>query len=171
MASDGMKSWRHGFGLARSPKATGLTIKTVRYYEARGLLPAAPRTEGRYRVYSEADFHRLEFIKQAKALGLTLEQIRELTVASRERACAMARPLLLKRLEERINQTAQQISTLRMLKRGLEHRREMLARRPLTDHGRGYCGCLEDGGSRVDASKLLQVAVRVPVPSSNASRR
>ncbi len=157
--------------IGKLAKASGLTIKTIRYYEARGLLPAPPRTEGGYRLYSEADLHRLEFIKRAKALGLSVAEIRELMVASRERACRMTRPLLVKRLQERIAQTAQQVLTLKRLKRELERRREVLLRRPPTDHGRGYCGCLEDGGSRVDASKLLQVAVRVPVPSSNASRR
>lgn len=144
--------------IGKLARASGLTIKTIRYYEARGLLPAPPRPEGGYRLYSEADLHRLEFIKQAKALGLTLEQVRELAVASRERACAMTRPLLLKRLDERINQTAQQIFTLKRLKRELEHRQETLARRPPTDHGRGYCGCLEDGKSV--AHRLVKIAVR-----------
>jgi DNA-binding transcriptional MerR regulator len=144
--------------IGKLAKVSGLTIKTIRYYEARGLLPAPPRTEAGYRFYSEADLHRLEFIKQAKALGLTLEQIRELAVASRERACAMTRPLLLKRLDERINQTAQQILTLKRLKRELEHRQETPARRPPTDHGRGYCGCLEDG--KPVAHRIVKIAVR-----------
>jgi len=155
--------------IGKLAKAAGLTIKTIRYYETRGLLPVPPRTEGGYRLYSEADLHRVEFIKQAKALGLTLEQVRELAVASRERACAMTRSLLLKRLDERINQTAQQILTLKRLKRELEHRQEALARRPPTDHGRGYCGCLEDG--KLVAPGLVKINLRTSARSGVRERR
>jgi DNA-binding transcriptional MerR regulator len=57
---------------------TGLSIKTVRYYEQRGLLEQPPRTEGGYRLYGPEEVARLRFVQRAKLLGLPLEEIREL---------------------------------------------------------------------------------------------
>ena len=57
---------------------TGLTIKTIRYYESRGLLEQPPRTQGGYRLYGPEEVGRLRFIQRAKLLGLTLEEIKEL---------------------------------------------------------------------------------------------
>ena len=59
--------------LARS---TGATVKTIRFYEDQGLLPAAPRTESGYRIYGTHDVERLEFIRKAKRIGMSLEEIR-----------------------------------------------------------------------------------------------
>lgn len=53
-------------------------IDTVRYYERHGLLPEPPRQASGYRVYDERDLERLRFIRGAKALGFSLQEIREL---------------------------------------------------------------------------------------------
>ena len=59
-------------------KRVGLNAKTIRYYEELGLLSEPNRTESGYRVYSDADEERLRFIKGAKALGLSLAEIKEI---------------------------------------------------------------------------------------------
>lgn len=59
-------------------QAMGCTPKTVRYYEALGLLAAPRRTESGYRLYAEQDAERLRFVLNAKALGLSLNEIREI---------------------------------------------------------------------------------------------
>lgn len=65
---------------------TGLTKRTLRYYEEIGLLPAPTRTEGGYRLYSEADVQQLERIKRLKGLlGFSLAEIREMAVAEEQR--------------------------------------------------------------------------------------
>lgn len=56
----------------------GINAKTIRYYEEIGLLPPAKRGENGYRLYDDADRERLHFIAQAKAVGLTLEEIGEI---------------------------------------------------------------------------------------------
>jgi DNA-binding transcriptional MerR regulator len=58
----------------------GLSPRTVRYYEELGLLPGVRRKAGARRVYGEDELQRLRFITRLKALGLTLEQIKELNV-------------------------------------------------------------------------------------------
>ena len=66
--------------------ATGLTTKAIRYYELLGLLRQARRTESGYRLYSDQDLQRLEFVKKAKHLGLSLEEIRDiLTLREQDR--------------------------------------------------------------------------------------
>lgn len=54
--------------------AAGVNPKTIRYYEARGLLPP-PRTKAGYRIYAEGDLERLRFILKGRAIGLSLEEI------------------------------------------------------------------------------------------------
>ena len=60
--------------------ATGLGIQTIRFYEDHGLLPAHRRTEGGYRIFADADLERLEFIKKAKRVGLSLAEIKDVLV-------------------------------------------------------------------------------------------
>ncbi|MDR9855202.1 MerR family transcriptional regulator [Paenibacillus sp. VCA1] len=56
----------------------GVHLETVRYYERRGLIPEPPRTKAGYRMYSEADVDHIRWIRQAQAIGFTLEEIRYL---------------------------------------------------------------------------------------------
>src|SRR5438270_13129766 len=65
---------------------TGLTKRTLRYYEEVGLLPPTDRTEGNYRRYTESDIQRLERIKKLRdLLGFCLTDIREILEAEDER--------------------------------------------------------------------------------------
>jgi DNA-binding transcriptional MerR regulator len=54
-----------------------VTVQTVRFYERRGLLRDPQRKESGYRVYGEEDLRRLRFIRQAKSLGFSLDEIRQ----------------------------------------------------------------------------------------------
>lgn len=58
--------------------AAGVSTDTIRFYERCGLLPTPERTESNYRLYPDKDILRLKFIKRAKALGFTLNEIKEL---------------------------------------------------------------------------------------------
>jgi DNA-binding transcriptional MerR regulator len=83
---------------------TGVSVETLRYYERRRLLTAPARTQGGYRVYSDAVMQQVKFIKQAQSLGLTLDDIQQLA-AGRMRAnhapsCRKVRDLLTRRIED-----------------------------------------------------------------------
>ena len=77
---------RSSFTIEQVAAQTGLTKRTLRYYEELGLLPPTDRTEGNYRRYSEADIQRLEHIKKLRdLLGFSLADIREILNAEDER--------------------------------------------------------------------------------------
>ena len=59
-------------------KATGTKVQTIRYYEEIGLLPEPMRNEGNYRTYNDGTLRRLSFIRRSRALGFSLDQVREL---------------------------------------------------------------------------------------------
>lgn len=71
-------------------RETGTKVETVRFYEKSGLLPQPTRTEGNYRSYDRAHLNSLSFIRRARDLGFSLDQIRALLALSddRERSCA-----------------------------------------------------------------------------------
>lgn len=64
--------------IGEAAKATGLSAKMIRHYEAIQLLPAAKRSLSGYRRYNETDIHTLVFIHKARQLGFSLAEIKEL---------------------------------------------------------------------------------------------
>ena len=66
-------------------RRAGVAIDTVRYYERRGLLPEPQRRASGYRRYAEDDVSRLRFVRRAKGLGFTLDEIRSLLKLSGRR--------------------------------------------------------------------------------------
>lgn len=67
-----------GIKIGRLAKATGTAVETVRYYEKIGLLPKVARTAGNYRSYGREEVARLSFIRRARDLGFSLDQVRTL---------------------------------------------------------------------------------------------
>ena len=64
--------------IGRASKASGVSVKMIRHYEAIGLLPKVARTFANYRVYRDSDIHTLRFIRRARALGFSMADIQEL---------------------------------------------------------------------------------------------
>ncbi len=65
-------------GIGAVCEVTGLSARTIRYYEEQGLLPGVRRRSGGRRVYGDDELERLAFIGRLKAMGLSLAEIREL---------------------------------------------------------------------------------------------
>ena len=64
--------------IGRASKASGVSVKMIRHYEAIGLLKKVARTYANYRVYGANDMHTLRFIRRARSLGFSIEDIRAL---------------------------------------------------------------------------------------------
>ena len=67
-------------------KATGTTVETIRWYERVGVLPAPARTSGNYRTYGAAHLERLSFVRRARDLGFSLDQVRDLLQLADDRS-------------------------------------------------------------------------------------
>ncbi|HKY93951.1 MAG TPA: Cu(I)-responsive transcriptional regulator [Kiloniellales bacterium] len=64
--------------IGQAAEATGVSAKMIRHYEAIGLVPPAGRRDSNYRDYGPDDLHRLGFIRRARNLGFSIEEIRDL---------------------------------------------------------------------------------------------
>lgn len=99
-------------------RRAGVGIDTIRYYERENLLPPPRRRASGYRDYGPDVVERLRFIRRAKDLGFTLEEIRELLALStdRERGVKSVK----QRAEARLGEVEQRIRELQRVKRGLK---------------------------------------------------
>lgn len=100
--------------IGAAAQATGLSRKAIRLYEAHGLLGTLKRTQGGYRTYDEHDVAVLRFIRQARALGLELREVRRILELQRGggQPCATVLKLLDRRIGE-IDDTIAQLQELR----------------------------------------------------------
>jgi MerR family transcriptional regulator, copper efflux regulator len=76
--------------IGEAASASGVSAKTIRYYETARLITPADRTDGGYRVYTQADVVMLRFIKRARDLGFSIDRIRRLVDLWQDKSRASA---------------------------------------------------------------------------------
>jgi len=99
-------------------RASQVSAKMIRHYEAIGLIGAARRTDAGYRVYSAQDVQVLQFIHRARALGFSLDQIRELLALWQDKGRASSDVRALAR--EHIGELNRKIAEMEAMRRTLE---------------------------------------------------
>ena len=107
-------------------KQTGCLVETIRYYEREGLLLEPARSEGNYRLYTDVQIERLQFIRHCRSLDMTLEKIRNLLKfrdAPNEN-CSEVNALL----DEHIEHVSNRIKELRVLQKDLRRLRSLCER-------------------------------------------
>lgn len=103
--------------VGEAARRAGVSAKAVRLYEARGILPAAERTESGYRTYSDHDVEILRFVRRARALGLRLEEIRR--ILDLQRGGAQPCGTVLELLEGHLRDIDRTLRDLRALRKDL----------------------------------------------------
>ncbi|MEX2619573.1 MAG: heavy metal-responsive transcriptional regulator [Egibacteraceae bacterium] len=127
-------------------RATGVTAKTLRYYEDEELLHEPDRTPGGYRDYAADVVARVEFIRRAQAAGLTLRQIHAvLTIRDDGQApCVHVAELVTERLAD-VEQRLRELRQTRAQLRQLQHRLEALD--PARCQPTSICSAIQPAGS------------------------
>jgi MerR family copper efflux transcriptional regulator len=72
--------------IGTAARASGIPAKTIRYYEEIGLIQPAERSDGNYRVYGEHEVQTLRFIRRARSLGFSVDEVAELLDLWRDRS-------------------------------------------------------------------------------------
>lgn len=105
-----------GMLIGELSRQTNCNIETIRYYESINLLPV-PRRRGRYRFYRDSDLARLTFVRRARELGFTLDEVRALLglTMSEQSACAEVREISAAHLLD----VRKRITDLRAMERAL----------------------------------------------------
>ncbi|PKP94913.1 MAG: MerR family transcriptional regulator [Alphaproteobacteria bacterium HGW-Alphaproteobacteria-16] len=99
-------------------RATSTKVETIRFYEKIGLLPAPARTGANYRAYDQNQLARLSFVRRARDLGFTLDQIRGLLALSddRDQSCSAVDTVA----RQHVSEIDRKITDLRALRRELQ---------------------------------------------------
>ena len=118
---------------------TGLSTKTIRYYESIGILSAPRRAPNGYREYSEQDLERARFVAGIRSLDLSLDEIAEI-LAMRDRREAPCRTLL-DLIEQKANQIEERIRLLRQMEIDLRQLHKLGLTFPTDDIDGKNCIC------------------------------
>lgn len=114
---------RSHMNIGQASKLSGISSKMIRYYEQIGLLDTAKRSASGYRIYSEQDLKTLFFIKHARDLGFSSEQMKELLGLwkNADRQSAEVKQLTLKHIETLKQKIAQLQEMANWLQSSADH--------------------------------------------------
>ncbi len=140
-------------------KSTGVAARTIRFYEAAGVLAAPRRTGAGYRQYSEDGVQQLLFVRRARALGLSLRDLKTLLAALDGGVSGPVRPRVREVVRAHLSAVQAQIRELGQLERQLAH----VLRRMRTRSGPrpgGRCRCLDlDDAARARGTPWRPTAI------------
>ena len=151
-----------GLRIGELAAATAVSPDTLRYYERRGLLDAPRRSAGGFRLFEREAIDRVRFVKQAQALGLALDEIRQLVDIPDESGhaqCRQVQPLLRAHLAELDARLTELRRLRRTLRRALDDCERQLASRPDAE-----CPVVQD------LERATRQGARRPRPSSRIPR-
>jgi DNA-binding transcriptional MerR regulator len=101
------------FTIGKLASATGTKVETIRYYEQIDLLSAPARSAGNYRTYEAGHLRQLSFIRRARDLGFSIDQVRELMgLANRREQSCMAVDVIAKQHRNAITRKIADLTAL-----------------------------------------------------------
>lgn len=140
--------------IGEAARLSGVSVANIRYYEREGLLAQGARADNRYRLYSDAEVHRLRFVRLCRAMDMSLGEVRALLALddrgsdTGHAACAT--------LDEHLEHVRTRLRELRMLEHALKDLRGRC-------DGTGECHVIEALHARAEAEP-------VPAPAPLARR-
>jgi len=143
------------YTIGKLAHAAGIPTTTVRYYERRGLLQAEKRSDGNYRLFTEATLERLRFIQAAQGAGFTLNGIASLLELKEQTAAPNREVRGL--IEQRLREVGEQIRHLRQVELTLEQWRSRC-------HNGESAGRCEVTGSTAQAAAIIPPTPRNAEP-------
>ncbi|WAH98175.1 heavy metal-responsive transcriptional regulator [Arthrobacter sp. MMS18-M83] len=132
--------------VGEAAEAAGVTPKAVRLWESKGLLPPAGRTAAGYRIFTDEDVQILRFIRQAKSLDLTLDEIGDVLDLQRDGAVTCGRVTAL--LDAHIERLDRTMTELRRLRTSLDRVRRTA----------------REGQARGEEAMICRIIESVPLP-------
>lgn len=129
--------------IGEAAKRAGVSAANIRYYEREGLLLPLAREDNRYRLYSDADLHRLRFVRQCRAMDMSLDEVRTLLALdlNSKDDCDTASQAL----DEHLGHVRQRLGELRALAK------DLMALRQRCDGSDAQCHIIEALHQRADA--------------------
>ena len=143
-------------------RATGVAAKTIRYYEAIGVLPPPRRSAAGYRQYDRPAVDRLRFVRRARALGLPLGELKALVATLDGVERPGLRPRLLALVRAQLATVRDRSAELQQLRQHLRQTLRRLLKPPPAAPPPGRCRCLElDDGHRPPARPTARLRTRL----------
>ncbi|MFT4192819.1 MAG: MerR family transcriptional regulator [Comamonas sp.] len=130
------------YRIGEAASAAGLSAASIRFYEKQGLLAAGPRSAARYRLYSDEDVHRLRFIRQCRALDMSLDEVGTLLALDLRSPADCARAQ--QTLDAHLSHVRERLAELAALER------DLLSLRQRCDGSGPQCGIMEALHARAD---------------------
>lgn len=130
--------------IGEAAKRSGVSAANIRYYEKEGLLVPALRQDNDYRLYSDADLHRLRFIRMCRAMDMSLDEVRTLLALDWQSPedCHAATATV----DAHLQHVRQRLKELRLLER------ELKALKALCDGHQAPCNLIAALHAQADAS-------------------
>jgi len=135
---------RAEFRIGEVAARASVSVDALRYYERLKLLPRAQRSTGGFRLFGPESIERVQFIKHAQELGLTLDEIKGLLATGGAEECRQVRDLLSRKIEELDTRMGSMKKFRRVLARHLDE-----CERVLSERGQhAYCPVVAIGKKR-----------------------
>jgi MerR family copper efflux transcriptional regulator len=105
--------------IGEAARRSGVSAKMVRHYESLGLLPTVHRTDAGYRQYGDSEVHTLRFIRRARDLGFSMDEIAQLLKLwqNRRRSSAEVRRIASRHIDD----LSRKMAEMEAMRRTLQH--------------------------------------------------
>ena len=114
---------RRGISRGELARRTGVNLETIRYFERVGILPDPPRTDGGHRIYDETHVRTLGFVRRARNLGFSADEVRTIMNLGGpgKACCAGVRDIAAHHLEQVRSKISDLIEIERLLARTIKY--------------------------------------------------